>query len=499
MPSMERVEAVDPADEIIGPIDPVAASEVDEWHDEADVVIVGLGCAGACAAIEAGEAGASVLVLERAGAGGGTSAMAGGILYLGGGTPIQEACGFADTPDDMFAYLVAACGPGVDDAKARVYCDESVAHYRWLVEHGVPFKAEFFPEHDREPPTDAGLIYSGGEDAAPFDRIATPAPRGHHPQYPDAAGGFLMERLLAAVEVTAPTVIADTRVDRLIVEAERVVGVLARRAGRERAVRARHGVVLTAGGFTFNREMLRHHCQPATRCLVPVGTDNDDGSAIRIGMGVGAATRAMGVAECALPIMPPRVLARGILIDGEGERFLNEDTYTGRIGQHALYEAEGQAFWLVDEALHEAIDGRNVVGMRVAWVAETVEELAEEIGVPADALARTVERYNGHVADGVDADFGKAAEFLVPMQPPLGAIDLRVDHAIYAPFTLGGLDTDTDGRVLHGDGSTIPGLFAAGRTTAGLAVGGYASGISLGDGTFFGRRAGRTAATSARS
>jgi 3-oxo-5alpha-steroid 4-dehydrogenase len=80
------------------------------------------------------------------------------------------------------------------------------------------------------------------------------------------------------------------------------------------------------------------------------------------------------------------------------------------------------------------------------------------------------------------------------MEPPLGAIDLRVGHAIYAPFTLGGLDTDVDGRVIHGDGSPVPGLFAAGRTTAGLAVGGYASGISLGDGTFFGRRAGRAAA-----
>ena len=304
-----------------------------------------------------------------------------------------------------------------------------------------------------------------------------------------------MERLLAAVDATAPKVRTDNRVDRLVVDGDRVVGVVSREAGREHAVRARRGVVLTAGGFTFNRQMLRHHCQPATRCLVPVGTDNDDGSAIRMGMGVGAATRAMGVAECALPIMPPRTLARGVLIDGEGERFLNEDTYSGRIGQHALYEAEGQAFWLVDEALHEAIDGRNVVGMRVEWVAETVEELAGEIGVPAAALARTVERYNGFVADGVDADHGKAAEFLVSMQPPLGAIDLRVDHAIYAPFTLGGLDTDIDGRVLHGDGAPIPGLFAAGRTTAGLAVGGYASGISLGDGTFFGRRAGRAAAT----
>ena len=492
---MERVEAVDPADEAIGPIDPVDAGEIEEWHDDADVVVVGLGCAGACAAVEAAESGASVLILERAGAGGGTSAMAGGILYLGGGTPIQEACGFSDTPDAMFSYLMAACGPGVDEVKARVYCDDNVAHYDWLVEHGVPFKAEFFPEHDREPPTDAGLIYSGGEDAAPFDRIAPPAPRGHHPEYPDAAGGFLMERLLAAVEATAPAVRTDTRVDRLIVDGERVVGVIAHQAGPEQAVRARRGVVLTAGGFTFNREMLHHHCQPATRCLVPVGTDNDDGSAIRMGMGVGAATRAMGVAECALPIMPPRVLARGILVDGEGERFLNEDTYTGRIGQHALYEAEGQAFWLVDEALHEAIDGRNVVGMRVQWVAETVQELADEIGVPAGALARTVERYNGFVADGADADFGKATEFLVPMRPPLGAIDLRVDHAIYAPFTLGGLDTDVDGRVIHGDGSAIPGLFAAGRTTAGLAVGGYASGISLGDGTFFGRRAGRAAAS----
>jgi 3-oxo-5alpha-steroid 4-dehydrogenase len=491
---MERVEAVDPADEAIGPIEPVDASEIDSWHDEADVVIVGLGCAGACAAIEAAAAGASVLILERAGAGGGTSAMAGGILYLGGGTPIQEACGFSDTPDEMFAYLVAACGPGVDEAKARIYCDESVAHYHWLVEHGVPFKAEYYPEHDREPPTDAGLIYTGGENAAPFDRIATPAPRGHHPRYPDAAGGFLMERLLAAVDVTAPTVRTDTRVDRLVVDGDRVVGVMAREAGRERAVRSHRGVVLTAGGFTFNRQMLRHHCRPATRCLVPVGTDNDDGSAIRMGMGVGAATRAMGVAECAVPIMPPRTLARGVLIDGEGERFLNEDTYTGRIGQHALYEAEGQAFWLVDEALYEAIDGTNVVGMRVEWVAESVEQLAGEIGVPPDALARTVERYNGFVADGVDADFGKAAEFLVPMEPPLGAIDLRVDHAIYAPFTLGGLDTDVDGRVIHGDGSPVPGLFAAGRTTAGLAVGGYASGISLGDGTFFGRRAGRAAA-----
>jgi 3-oxo-5alpha-steroid 4-dehydrogenase len=77
-------------------------------------------------------------------------------------------------------------------------------------------------------------------------------------------------------------------------------------------------------------------------------------------------------------------------------------------------------------------------------------------------------------------------------------VDLRVDRdAIYAPFTLGGLATDTESRVLDAAGAPVPGLFAAGRTTAGLAADGYVSGISLGDGSFFGRRAGTAAARSA--
>ena len=93
------------------PIAPVRAADVDRWDDTADVVVVGLGVAGTCAAIEAAEAGAEVLALERSMTGGGTSAHSGGIIYLGGGTPIQEACGFEDTAADMFAFLVAACGP----------------------------------------------------------------------------------------------------------------------------------------------------------------------------------------------------------------------------------------------------------------------------------------------------------------------------------------------------------------------------------------------------
>ena len=88
--------------------------EIPGWDDEADVIVVGLGAAGACAALEARSAGADTLVLERASGGGGTSALSTGQIYLGGGTPIQEKCGFEDSPDEMYRYLMASCGPGAD-------------------------------------------------------------------------------------------------------------------------------------------------------------------------------------------------------------------------------------------------------------------------------------------------------------------------------------------------------------------------------------------------
>src|SRR4029078_6542200 len=97
--------------------------------------------------------------------GGGASARSGGWIYLGGGTPVQQACGYDDTPENMERFLRAACGPGADEAKIRSYCQGSCDHYHWLVEHGVPFEGRFHPEPSREPPDDSGLVFSGGEDS----------------------------------------------------------------------------------------------------------------------------------------------------------------------------------------------------------------------------------------------------------------------------------------------------------------------------------------------
>ncbi len=477
----------------IDPIAPLRLGDVPAFAREVDVVVAGLGIAGVCAAIAASEAGAEVVAYERAGAPGGTSALSGGLLYLGGGTRVQREAGFDDTPEAMEAFLRATLGEGADAEKIAVYARQSPGHLDWLEAHGVPFEGRFHHWHDREPPDTSGLVFSGGEDAAPFAGTIPVAPRGHHPAIPNAAGGLLMESLLASLQATPAQIISSARVTRLIVDGPRVVGAVVREEGAEVTVRARRGVVLCAGGFMFNQEMVRHWCPEALRCSYPVGTDNDDGDGIRLGAGAGGALDNMAAIECALPLTPPRDIARGILVDGKGDRFINEDTYQGRIGQQALMQRDGTVFMLCDEPNYKV----HYYGMQLAWVCETVEALAGELGVPPANLRRTFEDYNRHAARGEDPAFGKAAEFCVPLTEPIGAYDLRVQTAIYAPFTMGGLLTDIDGRVLDPARSPVPGLFAAGRTTSGFGTSGYASGISLGEGSYFGRRAGEAVATEA--
>jgi len=470
------------------------ASEIRRWDDEADVVVVGLGAAGAAAALESARSGADTRVLERAGGGGGTSAMSGGVLYLGGGTGLQRACGFEDSPEAMFGYLMASCGEGPDEAKLRCYCEGSVEHYEWLLAQGVPFKPVFHYGVSGEPPNDDGLVWSGSERAHPFREIAVPAPRGHVPAMPAQAGPLLMRQLLAAVDTTSARVAANHRCVALVREADgSVVGAVAEHFAAARAIRARRGVILTTGGFIHDDAMLAMHAPWVRRCKFRVGAEGDDGSGIRLGVAAGAATIHMDAASISLPATQPWGLKRGILVDAAGQRFINEDAYYGRLGELALLHRGGRAWLIVDDAVFEKADYPR----RVAAVGESPAELERELGLPDGSLASTLALYNRAAARGEDPLFHKAREYVTPLErSPFGAFDCTTEGSLYAAFTLGGLHTDVEGRVLDPAGAAIPGLFAAGRSTSGLSVGGYSSGLSLGDGTFFGRRAGRSAARS---
>lgn len=479
---------------------PCRVSDVPQWDGETDVAVVGFGAAGACSAIEAARAGAKVTLIEATSGSGGTSALSGGEMYIGGngGTPIQRSAGFSDDTEDLYRYLMMAGGPDADAAKVRAYAEGSLSHFEWLVAQGLVYKNSFIPQRIVEPFTDDCLIWSGSEEAWPFCESAKPCPRGHTPQWMGLGGGrYLMDVLAARVNDLDIAVRYDTRVVALIAdEANRVQGVVLRHDGRDSFLRARKGVVLCAGGFIMNKALLRQHAPHMERANMPIGTV-DDGSGILLGQSVGAQAIHMNEAFVTLPWYPPEQLIKGIFINGRGQRFINEDCYHGRTAQHILQQP-GNRFWLLlDHEIFAEPEFGQFAKIEIGAAGDSWEEIEKELGLPDGALVSTVEVYNRHAAAGHDPLFRKGAKWIKPLlKPPFVALDCRIDHSVYFSFTLGGLDTLPTGEVLDASREAIAGLYAAGRTTCGLPRwgAGYSSGMSLADATFFGRQAGERVA-----
>jgi 3-oxo-5alpha-steroid 4-dehydrogenase len=238
--------------------------------------------------------------------------------------------------------------------------------------------------------------------------------------------------------------------------------------------------------------MIVQYAPELRRARFKAATEGDDGRGIRMGMGAGGAAVRMSMGSVSLPFYPPKSLMRGVFVNRQGQRFMPEDVYQGRAGEIALLRQDGYVWLILDDECFE----RPLFAGGEIHAAETLEELAAEIGLPPGALEVTVGYYNEHAARGEDPLFHKAPDYLTPLvTPPFGAIDLAWDKAIYAVFTLGGLATNTKAEVLDPDGARVPGLYAAGRTAASISSPGYSSGTSIGEATLYGRIAGRSAAT----
>ncbi|MBK6740287.1 MAG: FAD-dependent oxidoreductase [Haliea sp.] len=474
-------------------------ASVDGWHAECDVLIVGGGGAGISAAIEAADAGASVIVLEAASEAGGSTAIAGGLIYMGGGTPTQLACGFEDDIEEMYNYLLQAAGPGADPAKVRLYCDRTLEHYDWLTRQGVVFKPEYYPHKHTNTPNEAALMTTGNEEAWPYSTYARPAPRGHKPQIKGDHGGIpLMQNLLRSARDKGVRIICDARALNVIQRGGEVVGIAARIDMQVRYFRARRGTLLAAGGFILNRAMVEHFAPRLAHGNYPNGNPNDTGDGIRIGIGAGGAVANMHDGFICTPFYPPRQFLEAIIVDETGNRFINEDVYHGRLGAAILDRPDGRYYLIIDSRHFSVLERPPMGGYPVAGTGETVEELERELNLPQGALARTLDTYNRDAREAEDSLFHKHAKYLAPLdEPPYAAFDLTPGNgAIFATMTFGGLDTLPTGEVLTADKQIIPGLYAAGRNSAGLprCAEGYSSGMSIGDATFFGRMAGLSAA-----
>lgn len=522
------------------------------WDERAGVVVVGFGAAGACAAIEAADRGADVLVLDRFG-GGGATAVSGGVVYAGGGTRVQHAAGVQDTPEAMFAYLSQEVGNAVAQQTLRRFCAGSVEMIDWLSAVGVPFEASLCPYKTSYPNNRYYLYYSGSE--ASFAHVAPPAARGHRTRGRGTSGKTLYARLAAAVRDRGVRVCTQTRVTALLTDgdgrvsgvecrtlraapawvrgahgflhrlsvkpgiylpalrrrAHRPVAALERRYARLLRVEATQGVVLSAGGFILNRPMLREHA-PRYRGGLPLGTTGDDGSGIRLGEAAGGGTGRLDKVTIWRFISPPAALLSGVLVDRDGNRVCDESRYGAAVGDAVLHGADGRAWLLVDaDTLAQArreVRGQTLWFQRLQALllltmdrtsAPTLAEVAARAGVDAAGLAATLTAYNDAAQAGAPDPAGKpAAAVRAQLRPPYSLIDCSVRPRLGQPapmLTLGGLLVDEEtGTVRRPDGSPVPGLYAAGRTAVGICSNSYVSGLSLADCVFSGRRAGRHAA-----
>ena len=473
----------------------LSTAVVPDEAERTDVLVIGGGSAGLSAAIAAREAGADVLVLERGSGLSGTTTLAGGMLYLGGGTPVQKANGFEDTPQAMFDYLMANT-PEPDEEKLRLYCDESVDHFAWLQAQDVPFTEGYYAPKHHTPPGTNCLSWSGNEKAWPISENAAPAPRGHKVAHDTEGGALLIQRLGATAERLGVRFLYDANVTNLVTDEEgAVVGARFTVFGEERFARAARGVVLAAGAFSMNKEMVKELCPTLARYGIHrQGNPNDDGAGIRMGVEAGGRAIHMEKAFITAPFYPPESLIKAIFVNKHGERFINEDCYHARTMDAAVGQPDGVVYLICDETTF----GRPELEMQPlidAW--ETIEEMERDLGLPEGKLQATIERYNGFAETGEDLDFHKHADWLAPIAtPPFAALQCSVGESYYVGFTLGGLDVSIDAEVLGEDGAPIPGLYAAGACASNIAQdgAGYSSGTCIGEATFFGRRGGRHAA-----
>ncbi len=263
-------------------------------------------------------------------------------------------------------------------------------------------------------------------------------------------------------------------------------------------------MIIAAGGFAMNPEMVAEHTPALGQkrrtkhhgVVEPyiLGNPNDDGLGIRLGVSAGGVAKNLDQMFITAAAYPPEILLTGIIVNNQGQRFVAEDSYHSRTSAFVLEQPDQVAYLIVDEA-HTEMPPMPLIRFIDGW--ETVEEMEQALGIPEGKLVASLNRYNENAARGEDPDFHKQPEYVAAQDTgPWAAFDLSLGRAMYSGFTMGGLAVSIDGEVLREDGSTIPGLYAAGACASNIAQDGkgYSSGTQLGEGSFFGRRAGTHAA-----
>jgi 3-oxosteroid 1-dehydrogenase len=527
-----------------------------DWDRSADVVIVGSGGGALTAALAARAAGLDVLVVEKTPLIGGSTAMSGGGVWVPD-NPLMRAAGSPDSPAEGRAYMDAVIGnigPASSPARRAAYLDAGPKVVAFLQEQGIAFRyADGYPDFYCNQP--GGKARGRTIEAVPFDafrlgpwkdRLRPGSSKGlglvglgteltrmsyYNRSLADlrtgiavlartygsrargqdltANGGALAGRLLEQALARGVAIETETALSGISTEGNEVTGVTVRKGDKELRVRARHGVLLAAGGFSRSDGLRKQYGgEMASSAQWSLASPGDTGEALRYAIELGAATALM---DEAIWLPGPRMPVGGppkpyggkrlnafsrarwrpgsIIVDAAGNRFVNESGSFMEIGQKMFAQdrfTKAVPSWVIFD---DGFRRRSLFGVRPGdlprtWIddgfilqAPTLRELAAKAGISPGGLEATVRQFNAHARAGRDPDFhrGESAYDKFMGDPRLGALAPLGDGPFYASAlypcdvgTCGGLLTDERARVLTEAGTPIPGLYAAGNITASI-------------------------------
>ena len=471
--------------EALKAIKPQETEKAEDMTVEVDVAVIGAGGAGMAAAVTANENGKNVLVIEKTGAMGGNTIMAGGALNaVDDGS--ETALANKDSVELHYKQTYEGGDKQGNTDLIRVLVENAWDGVEWLKSMGMEFK-------------DGTFTVLGGM-----------WPRAHKPVEPVGTGFFKTYQKYMD-EHDNIEVMYNTKAEHLIVEDGVVTGVVCKgETGNTVTVKAKNGVVIATGGFSGNVEMRQKYNEQWADLGENIKTTNATaitGDGIVMAEEVGANLVQMGNIQL-LPMGDPVTgslsgniefdVERRIFVNKEGNRFVNEGGRRDEMTAALFEQPDFTMYIIMDSDCYPTGDERNnfnesaneLIEAGRAFKADTLEELAKLINVPAENLVKSVDGFNAHVDDKSKDEFGRTLySTKIDNGPFYAAPRVPTVH-----HTMGGVEINTKTQVIDTNGNVIPGLYAAGEVTGGIHGANRLGGNALTDTVVFGRIAGENAA-----
>lgn len=431
-----------------------------------DIVVIGAGGAGLSASIKASQGGAKVILLEKQGTAGGNTISATGGLNAAE-TSVQKKLGIADSKDQFYKDTMKG-GYNLNNPElVRNMVEEAPETVDWLISVGVDL-------------SDVGKM-AGSTNS-----------RTHRPQGGAAVGAHMVPVLEKAAVNAGVDLRKNSKVVDIIKKDGRAAGVIVEKNGKKYTISAK-AVIIATGGFGANPDMVVKYKSD----LKGFGTTNHKGAtgdAFAWIEKFNAGLTQMDQIQTHPTVVPSNGMmiteaVRGngaIMINREGKRFGSEMATRDVMSAAVLSQTGGTAYLVFDTSVRKSLKAiEGYVKQGLLTEGETPEELAKKLGIPAEALAQTIKRYNGFVASGNDGDFGRKGSEMPRALSEGPYFAVEVAPAIH--HTMGGIVINKKAEVLDVNGRPVPGLYAAGEVTGGIHGGNRLGGNAVADICVYGK------------